>query len=142
MNIQKNQNINFTSYVNIVDKADAKNPLLKPLINQLKHHAGGKDVFHTVQLVDGFVCVKSKYLPKTSVNGASAFVRHISSDKIGIDGPISKDMIEKLVEWSKGTKKWIQDVKNLEPTKMKTNEVEEEGVFFVNLNDLEMKKAG
>ena len=73
MKIQNNENVSFKGIVKFTKQADAENPVIRPLVNYLKHHCGGKSVEHELYMNKMNVRVHSKYIPKRKLNG---FDRH------------------------------------------------------------------
>lgn len=109
MNIQKIQGTSFTGTVNLTQQADAKNPLIRPLINHLKHHCGSKKVNHRiffeVNAGDGpdIIAVSSTY------KGNSKFSRL----KAEFLSKINSEPIKDLIEWANGTKKWEKEINKI-----------------------------
>lgn len=126
MTLQYHQNVSFSGTVNIVDLSSASKKLghdgsgnvylskqtLKPLIHQLKHHAGSKKVKHTINIGDIFIGVNSSYTPAQKTNGIDRFVRGYNF--IDTKEPIKEKNITELIEWSKETKEWLKDIRKQE----------------------------
>jgi len=126
VNLSRNKNVNSMEPLN--------NKVLRPLIHQLKHHCGGKDVFHTINIGDIQIGVSSSYRPNKKIGKIDAFVSEYS---IVGGNPITEKNVNDLIKWSAGIKKWRSGIKNLEKIqtfkpKMKETPVSSEKPSFIS----------
>ena len=84
--------------------------MVRPLIHQLKHCCGGNDVVNRIQINGIRLRVVSTYKPNMKIDGVNKFVR--SFNVISFN-PVTKKNVEKMIDWSKGTKQWISDIKKM-----------------------------
>ena len=108
MNIQKTNNVNFKCVLR-VNPHDAKEPYIRPLIHYLKHHYGSKDTRAYLFFKEKFVSLSISHLLP-----GGRFCKPIETTFTPI-APIEKN-VEMLLKWAKGTKSWLNKVKNGLPT--------------------------
>jgi len=118
MRVERNQTINFSGKVILLNKTDPNNPLLRPLIKQLKHHCGGDDIVHYIQMGEFissnpikneyYFNISSRHTPTKRFCGIDSFVR---SDSFNSKNPLSKEDVDKALAWAKGTKSYFETVK-------------------------------
>lgn len=114
MNIDKTQNVNFKGTVHLLDGVNSQNPVIRPLIHQLKHHCGSDKVVHYVAYyplgsASKAHCadVTSVYVPKNPINGVDQFKQQIRLVVLG-----SEIERKELYNWKKDTKEWFQRIRN------------------------------
>lgn len=120
MSLQPKQNVSFVGTVEIVNLRkgmkisswDGDYSLLRPLIKQLKHHCGSKDVHHTINVGDIQIGVTSSYTAAKKVNGIDSFIK---GSNIITEKSFQEKNINDLVEWSKKEiNVWMQDIRKQE----------------------------
>jgi len=122
MQIQNNQNINFKgAKVKFSKQADAENPILRPLVNYLKHNCGGNSVQHHIQINDIQLGVDSSYKPITTLGDIDKF-----SKSFGIvgDNPVTKENVQKVIAELKETTSWYRNIKKMEKAQAANAKIE------------------
>lgn len=115
MKIQNNENVSFKGIVKFTKQADAENPVIRPLVNYLKHHCGGKSVEHELYMNKMNVRVHSKYIPKWKLNG---FDRHDNLVVVGGNqGHV--EIVNELLVKLKNTTEWAKNLKKADTAQEK-----------------------
>lgn len=129
MNINKTSNINFKGTVHLEGQARANDPVLRPLIKQLKHHGGHKDVHYYIDVLDADNSIQdihATYIPKQQVNNFGAFHKHLGG---GLDK--TKENIQKLIQRANESMWYFQEIRNKEKSIAKGKKAMETlGVIF------------
>jgi len=109
MRTNRAQNVSFTAKVNILNETEAKKLLAQPLTTYLKY-CGGKNIEHSITIEDGFLNVSSQYAKKKLLDNSTdvIFTRDVSI--VLPEEIMDKKHIDKVLELSKITKKWIKRI--------------------------------
>lgn len=104
MNIQKTQGPSFKGPVYLTRQADAKNPILRPLINYFKHHNGGS---HKIHFDDNLNTIIVTALPgpdgKIYAGKGAAMDLYVTSPK-----KIEAEEIKKIIKLAEESKNFFQ----------------------------------
>lgn len=117
MKIDNVQYLTFKGKVELIGDAKVNDRILRPLIHQLKYNCGSKKVKHVIAYNNNaFLGVTSSFYNATLHN---FFIRAYAI----CGGKYSKteDAVKKLIDWSIGTKPWIEDIRKQESLLYKSN---------------------
>lgn len=117
MNINRTQSVNFKGIVHLRRMEEAQNPVLRPLIEHLKHHSGSKRVHHFIDINsenNAIEIIESVYITKPIVNGVKKHSRILGNGSL--NEPAS---IDKLINLIDATKIWFRDIRMQEKINLK-----------------------
>lgn len=112
MNINKTSNTNFNGTVHMEWQARYNDTILRPLIKHIKHNCGHKDVHYYIDVCDTDNSLQSltvKYDPKEKFNKYDGYVITYA---LGI--PKTKENIKKVIEKTKESMWYFQNIRNQE----------------------------
>lgn len=107
MSTQSLQGFEPENVVEFSTKVDEKNPVLEPLLTAL-NQSKMKCVKHYIDISEIYINISSKYRLCGELGRISDFTRSLS---VVSNKPLNEQNIKVLIEWSKGTHKWVKEIK-------------------------------
>ncbi len=109
MKIEINSNPCFKGRILTKTPTKLKTPVIRPLVNYLKHSCGNNKILHSVQIGENYISIISSYTPESQVNNIDFLKREtmITNKK---SNSVTKKLVNKAIKWASETNNWQRNI--------------------------------